>query len=329
MAYIDQDSNILNDLDSLEKILIEGLETNNLSVLRLVLDHPNGSDIINKLFANAKETSSEFKNLLSLSIILMAKTFSNLEYIANMKLRLAYICGVVLECRFPDDSDNNLIETKVLEQAIDNENSLDDITTQKLRIYCDKICRVFWPCDNMSDDLLYAILVITHHFANPEKLTELQPFLPLETMSGKQFLCGIYETNMIFMTVLKRMYELYSITNPIPFPDTVEWVFDNPSNPIEITLEKYLGENNSNTDLCEKSGVKSLQLSADEIQKFINITYNIVDMIATIHNFYSMTDVEKITRELNPNNAELPLERFLLIIVCQFIMGCNLGEYVK
>ena len=290
------------DTLDLESILLDALLKKDVELMHKAILYPDALTVVNDLFIDASHASYEFKHLLALRVILLSKTYSDNEYINHMKDRLVYIIKECCECNFTEESNDELSE---------------------------QICKMFWPVET-SPDHFYTIMITTHYFLVPENLARVQSFINLETITGNQFMSGVYEMNIIFMFILEKMYELYGFNNKIQFPDDeVQWNFDNPKNPIEKTLRKYLQDHpeikTEKKNDCEILG----NITFDKMREFMYSTYNMNDIITTIHNFYCMADVADIIEKLIEHDDEkVSRERFLLIMVCDFIMNCDLGEYV-
>ena len=209
------------DTLDLESILLDALLKKDVELMHKAILYPDALTVVNDLFIDASHASYEFKHLLALRVILLSKTYSDNEYINHMKDRLIYIIRECCECP----------------TGIPLEGSNDNLSEQ---ILSEQICKMFWPVET-SPDHFYTIMITTHYFLVPENLARVQSFINLETITGNQFMSGVYEMNIIFMFILEKMYELYGFNNKIQFPDDeVQWNFDNPKNPIEKTLRKYL-----------------------------------------------------------------------------------------
>jgi len=295
------------------KMLREGFETNNFDLIKKSISYGISSKLINQLLVNAEPCTEMFNYLFAVKTV-MVMDLCNKQNILDLKKYVAFKCRY----HFGIEFDSKPAKTF----------SAEDYDSEEYLDYSEKILRMF-SLTKQTEFIELVILTLAHYFLNLEHLFEMQPFLKKETLTVFQLMSAQVEINNLYFLVMKKFCDSLETGSEIIFPENINWCFDNPDNPIEKTINKYL-EKNPEIVLKEEPIGKCMKMTIDQYHDFICETYDINAMVRLIHNFY---DVAKITDILNTlsDNEKSYYDKIKIygVIVCEFIMSQPMTSFLK
>lgn len=204
--------------------------------------------------------------------------------------------------------------------------SLNDIDfeSEEYKSHCESVSQFFWVNNHMSETIRFFYLSLVNHFLTGKNLFDAQPYLLIdEKVSVFRFVCGVGEMVHIFFMLLGEYYQQEKIDHDdFRYPETMNWIFDNPNNPIETPIRNYAMSHG--IEITKTDSDSQVKISYEGYHQLAKETYNTDSIIHKIQSELSQNKIlEKYYQTLDD---PLPFKKFIIALTIFDFLMLNISE---
>lgn len=329
---------------------VNGIELNDLAKVVECLKQGVSKKIIKKMIEIADPESDQFKLLIMSKIVSMQQNFGTEKSKIN-KLQVCFRCQAAFNISFLDmqyEDLNSLVgdlvsfgghielpssdtRSKQIKSPLDDlfgfcDNNVANMFSPETMNYCDKILNCFWPAAK-DEFLQYVIILLLDHFMLIDNLFDALPHTGTTgkiesylSLSEDIVMGAICEIFCIFFVILEEMYKSFGLRGVNLFPSTIGWIFDNPSNPLEKTITKFMEEH------PEQKILTNNLMHIDTFNDMVKKTYNMTTILKKIKEDYHVDELLDLNKD---NLFNIDNKSLLTLIVCDFAINCKFTDYLN
>lgn len=199
-----------------------------------------------------------------------------------------------------------------------------DFVSEEFKTHCEAVSQSFWGNNHMNETIRFFYLSLISHFMSGRNLFDAQPYLLIDgAVSAYRYVCGINEMVHMFFMLLGEYYQHEKIVHDdFRYPENIDWVFDNPNNPMEAPIKNYAMEHG--LEMVESDSGPCVQMSYDVYHQLVKKVYQTDAVIHAIQSELSQNKIlEKYYQTLDD---PLSYKKFIILIYIYEFMMSGISE---